>query len=649
MFRKMKVFLIAFGIMTNIGVHNVNAAEKKQVILISFDGMRNDLTKKFVKEGKLPHIKKLMKQGTSATRSRTITPSLTAPSHAAIATGARPRETGFVSNQWHEEGTKLTNKNNAFKQELDVSPIWKEARKSGKTTATIIFPGANPKTGEQADYTIFYGDTWAQSKLEELNFIPAQGWEFEETSYSEPQEAKFNIDLEKMDETSYHMLAIDSTDDHRLNYDSFVLSTDKVVDETDAKISGNMWGSMPVKVKDGEYAGYYFKLKSSGESLSQIKMYRTAVTSGSIQGPRGFSEDIHKKFGFFPVQDDTKALVNGWITRKEYEEVSTRFTDWVSDVSIYIKQEYKPDLLMYYAPQIDHEQHEFLLEDPRQPGYTEKKAEENNEYIEWSYKVADSMVGQMMRKLKANDQLFVVSDHGMEPAHTTIEPNKILLDEGYLKLTDDGKVDVKESKAYAVASGSSANIYVNLEDREKGGQLKEKEYIKTKSELIKLFKDYEVPVSKEKETVEFYVDELFDRFSNDKLTGDFISKAVGELNTYAIKDEVKPFEKIIETSKNRMAKHENFGDLLILTGEGFIVGQGHKKVTHPAEELGTHGGDPNREALRPVFFAMGSGIKKGNLIHSVTNLDVAPTLYHCLAIKAPKFVEGQNLKGIFQK
>jgi predicted AlkP superfamily pyrophosphatase or phosphodiesterase len=72
--------------------------QDNKVILVSFDGMRNDLTKEYVKDGNLPHIKSLMKNGVAAKDSKTVTPSLTAPSHAAIATGATPSETGMVSN-----------------------------------------------------------------------------------------------------------------------------------------------------------------------------------------------------------------------------------------------------------------------------------------------------------------------------------------------------------------------------------------------------------------------------------------------------------------------------------------------------------------------------------------------------------------------
>ena len=96
------ILLIGLSVFPSSGYAEDRDGQENKVVLISFDGMRNDLTKEYVKEGKLPHIKKLMKNGVSARDSKTVTPSLTAPSHAAIASGAAPPETGMVSNKWQD-------------------------------------------------------------------------------------------------------------------------------------------------------------------------------------------------------------------------------------------------------------------------------------------------------------------------------------------------------------------------------------------------------------------------------------------------------------------------------------------------------------------------------------------------------------------
>ena len=58
----------------------------------------------------------------------TITPSLTAPAHAAMATGAKPHQTGIVSNQWHETNKTLKNENSGFQEESKSLPYGKIQR-----------------------------------------------------------------------------------------------------------------------------------------------------------------------------------------------------------------------------------------------------------------------------------------------------------------------------------------------------------------------------------------------------------------------------------------------------------------------------------------------------------------------------------------
>ena len=151
----------------------------------------------------------------------TITPSLTAPAHAAMATGAKPPQTGIVSNQWHETHTALKNENSGFQEESQVPPLWEETRKQGKTTATIIFPGANPKKGKQGDYSIYLGKTWSPSTLESLTFVKATEWAHAPKSYTSLKETELSIKIENEKDQLIHILAIDSTDDQKQNYDTF--------------------------------------------------------------------------------------------------------------------------------------------------------------------------------------------------------------------------------------------------------------------------------------------------------------------------------------------------------------------------------------------------------------------------------------------
>lgn len=641
--RFFKAIILLFMTILTINVPLANAAGDRQVILISFDGMRNDLTRSYVKGGKLPNIENVIKKGTIAKYAKTVSPSLTAPSHAAIATGATPLQTSIVSNAWQQKDAALTNQKNAFLSEFEVDPLWVAARKQGKTTAAVAFAGANPSIGKQADYTIYYGDTWSPSKQEKLKFSEATGWDKPPSSFSPLKEASFTIKVEDSKNKKMHVLAYDSTNDQKKNYDKFIVTSHKTTVHNG--VSPKEWGSVTLQVKDSKTAGFWFMFTSADPGLAKdAVMYRSEVTSGQIDGPKGFADLIRHKFGFFPPQDDDIALENGWISRKEYEEISERFVNWVADVSLFIKNEYQPDLLMFYAPQIDHQEHKYLLTDPRQPDYSPEKSKKYMEYIEWSYKVADKVVGKTVKSLDGNDHLFIVSDHGMEPAHSALEPNKVLKDNGLLVLDSDGKIDYKRSKAIAIPSGSAAHVYINLKSREKHGIVPEDNYEQVRNEIIQAFKGIKVNRNENGPVIKHQLREIWNSTVNLSFNG--VKENTKELFGYLTNANVHPYQDIKKISQSKKSKERNAGDVLIMAAPGYIMGQGESHIVKPTPEFGTHGGDPKREKLRAVFMAIGPDISNEKQIDPVSNLDIAPTIYELLGLEIPSYVEGKKIKDL---
>ncbi|WP_409296510.1 alkaline phosphatase family protein [Peribacillus sp. SCS-26] len=615
-----------------------------KVFLISFDGMKNDTTRKYLKENELPHLQKLVKKGLMAERPSTISPSLTAPSHAAIATGAGPSQTGIVSNQWHDSRKDYHNKDDAFQSKIEASPIWSEARKSGKTTATIAFPGANPQKGKQGDFSVFYGKTWSASAKEHLSFKYARGWRGLPDSFSPPKESILPIQLKNEKNHLLHILAVDTSDDRKQNYDSFYISEDKEIDKNDSKAKGQQWGSLLLDLDIEEGAGFSYKIRAENNSLnSPAAFYRTAVTSGTIKGPEGFPEEIKKRFKFFPAQDDNHALEKGWITRREYEEISSRFVMWVTDVSLFIKEKYNPDLVMMYAPQIDHEQHKYLLTDPRQPGYSKEKKKQFAGYIKWSYQLADRVAGKTMEVLNKHDQLLVVSDHGMEPAHTTLLPNKVLKDAGLLTVNEDGEIDFSKTKAYAIPSSSIAHVYINAAPKEKGGTVPEEDYEEVREKIIRIFKDAKVKRNKKGAVVSYELSEMASVIKNEGFSFSVIKERTGAAWNHVFGGNVHPYEQAVKTEQGPVQAGNHSGDIILFGAPGYIMGSSMTRESLPATQLGTHGGNPHREELRPVFIAYGSQFDGDTKIKNMSTLDIAPTIYNLLGVKKPLFITGKPL------
>ncbi|WP_316570256.1 alkaline phosphatase family protein [Neobacillus sp. YIM B06451] len=632
--RKSVICLLVL-LMASIPSHAYGSENSKSTeVVISYDGMRQDFLEAYMKKGIMPNFKKIEDKGMYANNIQTIFPSLTSASHAAIATGTKPSESGMVSNEIHKPDKKLTNRDSAFFSPLDSEPVWSVARKKGKTTATILFPGSNPTFNYQADYAIYYGETWAESDLAKLDFHKTE-------SKKSNQKASITLKMSKNDTRTIYIVAFKSTKGQKGNYDTFHVSLDpKMKDAQTVKL--NKWGSLSFLTKTNELAGFSFKIKANKPDLSDAKMYRTAVTSAIIEGPGDFKNDINRKFGYFPVQDDDEALDNNWITRKEYEEISTRFAQWTTDVSLYIKDRYKPDILFFYYPQVDHESHNYLLVDPRQPGYSKEKSERYMNYIRWSYRLSDEMLGQVLSKLNKHDRIYLVSDHGMEPVHSRLSPNEELEKEGLLVKDGDGEIDYKKSKAFAVASGSIAQVYINLKGREKEGIVEQRDYDSLQKRIADIFENAKVEKKKIKlgNYLSFVSAQLSD---NDTTIKEDFSKSVKAIkNTVLfspVKQLVSPYEKVIKIRNS----HENTGDVLLVAQKGYYMAQGDGNKVMTVNDLGNHGGDPARKELIPIFMAAGKGITQGEIESEITTLDIAPTLYKFMQIDIPDFIDGKPI------
>src|SRR5690606_19443684 len=130
------------------------AEEQGTHVVVSFDGMGYADTMNYLRKGELPSLEKLKEKSAYAKDFVTVMPSLTAPSHASIATGANPAKTGIVSNQFHSEGEKVKAGQSGFTQTMGVPPIWQAAKEQGKITATVAFPGASPGSEAAATYAV---------------------------------------------------------------------------------------------------------------------------------------------------------------------------------------------------------------------------------------------------------------------------------------------------------------------------------------------------------------------------------------------------------------------------------------------------------------------------------------------------------------
>ncbi|WP_313237766.1 alkaline phosphatase family protein [Sporosarcina ureae] len=614
------------------------AAETTGTIsVVSFDGLGYEDAQRYIGKGIMPNLEKFQQQAAYATDFVTITPSLTAPSHAAMSTGAGPSKTGIVSNHFHSLGEKVKDDQSGFAQTLGATPIWKEARNQGKITATVSFPDSNPDNASAATYAVYSGGTLADSKLHNLKFSVVDDERVEQINAGsvKVEEAVISLDIKKSPAKQLYILRTDEKEP------KYYISMDRK--DMGEEVSPNNWIAVVLNLHNFDSAGFYVKLKRSPENNEELQLFQGTVMGGLYRGPGKFAEEIQSKFGFYPAADEIEAFKNGDITREEYEQVGERFTNWVTDVSFYIKESYRPDLLFYYYSVVDNELHEFLLREPAQPGYQLANVLEKEEYVSWAFGQADRAIGRIKNNQNPEDHVLIVSDHGLEPIHTRLSPNKELEKAGLLVKDQEGNIDASKTKAYAEASGTIAHVYVNLKGREKKGIVKEEEYEQVKKEIVSIFKDKTVftALSQNPEKVAHPILRWLTS-KNEKFNKVYMYPSLSVLSSEK-QSEVYPYETIWTEDQEGYAalNNNNSGDVFLSAAPGFIMGKDAKIAVEPTQELGSHGGNPERSTLRPILYGSGPMIPPGEMSKRITMTDIAPSVYELLGLRVPDFVEGK--------
>jgi 2',3'-cyclic-nucleotide 2'-phosphodiesterase (5'-nucleotidase family)/predicted AlkP superfamily pyrophosphatase or phosphodiesterase len=336
-------------------------------IVISADGLTFRFLQSFLENGQLDATTGL---GYLASKgvfvpSTVITPSLTAPSHIAIATGSTAANNDINANSFHLIKSPFNSNISGFgapiggydalhphgaqeATDLTAEPLWVNLREAGKTVVAATFPGAdgatitlpavNPPVVVQSDalrtvdYTVPFGS---------FAGIGAQGFSLTGTDFNQnPTEAIVNLfnlgipfygnvwvaNLENIAGSSLFggssqnydlkVAAIDTTNDNQVNYDRAIVYDANVgITVNDAPPStGSAFLSLNENIApfffegSNNKAGASYILTELAEDLSTVHLIRTSANY--IPRPSNNLEvlanvdDINHTIGFWRPQPD---------------------------------------------------------------------------------------------------------------------------------------------------------------------------------------------------------------------------------------------------------------------------------------------------------------------------------------------------------
>jgi predicted AlkP superfamily pyrophosphatase or phosphodiesterase len=126
-------------------------ATARQVILVTIDGMRGDyLGSADAYRLGIPHLRRLMREGSFSPRTLSVFPTLTGPAHTTLVTGVTAKRHGILGNNRFDPSTWVYRDDNpdnydlqpAYRDHADirVPTLWTAARAKGLKTAAIGWP-----------------------------------------------------------------------------------------------------------------------------------------------------------------------------------------------------------------------------------------------------------------------------------------------------------------------------------------------------------------------------------------------------------------------------------------------------------------------------------------------------------------------------
>lgn len=226
---------------------------------------------------------------------------------------------------------------------------------------------------------------------------------------------------------------------------------------------------------------------------------------------------------------------------------------WAANAAAFLARKHKPALTMVHLIEADHAQHG-----------SGRDSDETKHAVEF----VDSLLAPIIQQMSADTCIFIVGDHGFFDYSAVVNINRLFVDEGWIRLDNDGKLiswDVIAQK-----SGGQAAIY--------------SKNAKLNAEVVALLR------------------------ANESAGFNLVEKS--ELNRLGA------YPQAIAAIEGK---------------EGFSLGSSYRGplVEQKSSVRGQHGYMPHHPKMHTGFLAAGCGIVKQDL-GIVSNLDVAPTILNIL-------------------
>lgn len=481
----------------------------QQMIIFASDGMRPDLIDKYADV--MPTYSRLKSQGMRGDNGMlSQAPPNTGAGWTTMMTGAWPGLTGAQNNTMHKNGDTILTRSRPYDYaDIQAETLAEVMEKGGKKVAMFDWVASLPTPrikGPVVNYQTFYSGRGILSNFDVPNanlqlakdlgliynkttLADAQGWTGAPQTFAPAKESELLLTTsvpsgtqQLRDEIRYSIYIYDSTDDGKVNYDRVAIPLDEsknLGNENRVILGPQQWVNIKTllpqeKAPGNKLAGFYLKTVDLAPDLSHFRLYFSSIVRGNARWlerePAFNLEDfINSRFKTY-VAADFGPIEAGLIDDATYVEQGLMWGDWFYEVSKWVIEEQRPDVVFAGAPTTDEFSHQYMalatpglpvsgMGDPSRVGYYEN-------FIKRAYASSDGALGHLTRMMPKDTAVFAGADHGFAPHYKGINANQVLADAGLLTFSATGQVN-PDAKAIAYIAGGAANIYINLAGRER--------------------------------------------------------------------------------------------------------------------------------------------------------------------------------------
>lgn len=503
---------------TAFGIGRARAAARGRFVVLGFDGMEPSIVEEMMAAGDLPHLAALRDAGVFGRLGSTIPPQ-SPVAWSTFATCKNPgghnifdfirRDPAGASGPVPYVGTgKVEHVRLNADGSLAALPVaesyrrgesfWSVADAQGRRCRILNVPFAFPPD------PLKHGTMLCALGVPDLRgttstyFSLAEGFSEAELRESVSGGQRLALVFDGRDEAR---VAVPGPRDTRHAFgapDTFT-TTDMnlTVNRKDRRGTASVGGST-IDLKEGEWSAWLaweFRMSASYtvraitrlfplELGDRVRLYMTCqqyhpeAPYAPFTAPSEFAADLADRYGLYKTVGwayDTHALRGGDLGEDAFLADVRQTMAWRERLTLDEMDRGEFDVLVSAWTATDRVGHMFWrFRDERHPLYAPEGARRYGQALEETYRIADRIIGNVRARLREDDVLLVMSDHGFTTWRTGFNVNRWLVDQGYMKIANPEQakrgflmgVDWRATQAYSVGLSS---MYLNLDGRERQG------------------------------------------------------------------------------------------------------------------------------------------------------------------------------------